>query len=181
MLFIVRHAESIENATKRSGFYAEPRPWTGPAAHTLSRDVVGLTPRGFLQCLWLRKTLRDLTGPDLAVRASQYRRARDTAALALPGLPCEVTALLDEQHYGAATYMTKQELYATYPEGTADRQTRKHLWTPPVPAVSPWPSASCNGPRRSLAACTPRRQRMSWRSRTTPRSLRCAPSWSAGR
>lgn len=131
MLFLVRHAESIENATKYTGFYDNPRPWTGPAAHALSRDVVGLTPRGFLQCLWLRRTLRDLTGPDPAVRASQYRRARDTAALAMPGLPHEVTALLNEQHYGAATYMTKQELYATYPQGRADRQTRKHLWTPP--------------------------------------------------
>ncbi|GAA2509402.1 hypothetical protein GCM10010406_52300 [Streptomyces thermolineatus] len=131
MLFLVRHAESVENATKHTGFYENPRPWTGPAAHALSRDVVGLTPRGFLQCLWLRQTLRDLTGPDPVVRTSQYRRARDTAALALPGLPYEVTALLNEQHYGAATYMTKQELYVTYPEGAEDRQSRKHLWTPP--------------------------------------------------
>ncbi|MFJ4007722.1 histidine phosphatase family protein [Streptomyces sp. NPDC090023] len=131
MLFLVRHAESVENATKYTGFYASPRPWTGPAAHALSRDIVGLTPRGFLQCLWLRKTLQNLTGPDPAIRTSQYRRALDTAALALPGLPSEVTALLNEQHYGEATYMTKQELYATHPEGAEDRQTRKHLWTPP--------------------------------------------------
>ncbi|MCX4902372.1 histidine phosphatase family protein [Streptomyces sp. NBC_00892] len=131
MLFLVRHAESIENATKYTGFYANPRPWTGPAAHALSRDVVGLTPRGFLQCLWLGKTLLELTGPDPLIHTSQYRRARDTAVLALPARPYEVTALLNEQHYGAATYMTKEELYATYPEGTQDRQTRKHLWTPP--------------------------------------------------
>lgn len=131
MLFLVRHAESVENATKYTGFCGNPRPWTGPAAHALFRDVVGLTPRGFLQCLWLRQTLRDLTGPDPAIRTSQYRRALDTAELALPGLPYEVTALLNEQHYGAATYMTKRELYATYPEGAEDRQTRKHLWTPP--------------------------------------------------
>ncbi|MGW4438024.1 histidine phosphatase family protein [Streptomyces sp. NPDC004596] len=133
MLFLVRHAESIEDATKHTGFYDNPRPWTGPAAHALSRDVVGLTPRGFLQCLWLRQTLRDLSGPAPAIRTSQYRRALDTAALSLPGLPHEVTALLNEQHYGAATYMTKQELYATYPEGAEYRQTRKHLWTPPGP------------------------------------------------
>ncbi|WP_326743401.1 histidine phosphatase family protein [Streptomyces sp. NBC_01768] len=131
MLFLVRHAESIENATKYTGFYENPRPWTGPAAHALSRDVVGLTPRGFLQCQWLGQTLRDLTGPDLVIRTSQYRRARDTAVLALPGLPYEVTPLLNEQHYGTATYMTKEELYATYPERAEDRQTRKHLWTPP--------------------------------------------------
>lgn len=131
MLFLVRHAESIENATKYAGFYEDPRPWTGSAAHALSRDVVGLTPRGFAQCLWLRQTLRDLTGPDPVVRTSQYRRALDTAVLALPGVPFEVTRLLNEQHYGAATYMTKHELYATYPEGAQDRQTRKHLWTPP--------------------------------------------------
>lgn len=130
MLFLVRHAESVENATKHYGFYENPRPWTGPAAHALSRDVIGLTPKGFLQCQWLRDTLRDLIGPDPAIRTSQYRRARDTATLALPGLPYEVTALLNEQHYGAATYMTKPELYATYPDGAEDRQTRKHLWTP---------------------------------------------------
>ncbi|WP_329295546.1 histidine phosphatase family protein [Streptomyces sp. NBC_01455] len=131
MLFLVRHAESIENATKHTGFYEDPRLWTGPAAHALSRDVIGLTPRGFLQCLWLRETLRELTGPEPVIYTSQYRRALDTATLALPGLPVEVTALLNEQHYGAATYMTKRELYATYPEGAEDRQTRKHLWTPP--------------------------------------------------
>lgn len=181
MLFLVRHAESIENATKYTGFYENPRPWTGPAAHALSRSVIGLTPRGFLQCLWLRQTLRDLTGPAPAIRTSQYRRALDTAALALPGLPYEVTALLNEQHYGAATYMTKQELYATYPEGIQDRQTRKHLWTPPVPAESPSPAAFCGGPRHSSTGCPPLPRRMSWRSRTTPRSSRCGRSWSAGR
>ncbi|WP_331720003.1 histidine phosphatase family protein [Streptomyces sp. NBC_00147] len=148
MLFLVRHAESIENATKYTGFYENPRPWTGPAAHALSRSVIGLTPRGFLQCLWLRQTLRDLTGPAPAIRTSQYRRALDTAALALPGLPYEVTALLNEQHYGAATYMTKQELYATYPEGIQDRQTRKHLWTPPGAGGE---SLACGVLRRATA------------------------------
>ncbi|MFI8007934.1 histidine phosphatase family protein [Streptomyces sp. NPDC086010] len=148
MLFIVRHAESIENATKYTGFYDNPRPWTGPAAHALSRDIVGLTPRGFLQCLWLRQTLRDLTGPDPAIRTSQYRRTLDTAALALPGRPYEVTALLNEQHYGAATYMTKDELFATYPEGAEDRQTRKHLWTPPGTGGE---SLACGVLRRATA------------------------------
>ncbi|WP_381805595.1 histidine phosphatase family protein [Streptomyces niveus] len=148
MLFLVRHAESVENATKYTGFYVNPRPWTGSAAHALSRDVVGLTPCGFLQCLWLRQMLRDLTGPHPAVCASQYRRAVDTAALALPGLPLEVTALLNEQHYGAATYMTKQELFATYPEGAEDRQTRKHLWTPPG---SGGESLACGVMRRATA------------------------------
>lgn len=90
-----------------------------------------------------------------------------------------MTALLNEQHYGAATYMTKQELYATYPEGTQDRQTRKHLWTPPAPTESPSPAASYGAPRRSSTACTPRPRRMSWRSHTTPRSSRSARSWSS--
>lgn len=27
--------------------------------------------------------------------------------------------------------MTKQELFATYPEGAVDRRERKHLWLPP--------------------------------------------------
>ncbi|MYV43011.1 hypothetical protein GT030_30140 [Streptomyces sp. SID1328] len=31
----------------------------------------------------------------------------------------------------ASSSACKQELYATYPEGAQDRQTRKHLWTPP--------------------------------------------------
>ncbi|PBC87080.1 MULTISPECIES: histidine phosphatase family protein [unclassified Streptomyces] len=129
-LAVIRHAESTENATKPN-FYLDPRPWTATAAHALSRDLVGLTPRGFEQCLWLRRTLPDLLGPDPVVRTSQYRRSQDTAALALPGLPSEATAVLNEQHYGDATYMTKRELFATYPEGVDDRRLRKHLWVPP--------------------------------------------------
>jgi broad specificity phosphatase PhoE len=131
LLTVVRHAESIENATKHTSFYQEPRPWTGPAAHALSRDLVGLTPRGYRQCQWLRTALQNVAGHDPYVYCSQYRRALDTVELALPGRTAEVTALLNEQHYGDATYMTKQELFATWPECEADRQTQKHLWTPP--------------------------------------------------
>lgn len=130
-LAVIRHAESTENAAKHTTFYRDPRPWSGTAAHALSQDIVGLTPRGAEQCLWLRRTLPEMIGPTPAVRTSQYRRARDTAELALPGMPCEVTAALNEQHYGDATYMTKRQLSATYPEGAADRRLRKHLWVPP--------------------------------------------------
>lgn len=135
-LVLVRHAESTENATKYTGFYQDPRPWSGPAAHALSRDIVGLTPRGFQQAVWLAATLPDLVGPAPSVFTSQYRRAIDTAAIAFPelneGWP-QVTPLLNEQHYSEATYMTKRELFATYPDGADDRRTRKHLWTPPGP------------------------------------------------
>ncbi|MFG2767792.1 histidine phosphatase family protein [Streptomyces rubiginosohelvolus] len=131
LLAVVRHAESIENATKHTRFYQDPRPWNTPAAHALSRDLVGLTPRGFRQCQWLRTALDNLVGGDPYVYASPYRRALDTVELALPGQPVDVTELLCEQHYGDATYMTKAELFATWPQCEADRQTRKHLWTPP--------------------------------------------------
>lgn len=130
-LVLVRHAESTENATKNSGFYQNPRPWTGSAAHALSRDLVGLTPRGFRQCQWLRRVLPDFLDPDPHVFSSEYRRARDTAELALPGRPSDVTALLNEQHYADATYMTFEELFTLYPDTQDDRQHRKHLWTPP--------------------------------------------------
>ena len=129
-LAVIRHAESTENARKTT-LYRDPRPWAGTAAHALSRDLVGLTPRGFEQCLWLRRTLPELVGNDPVVRTSEYRRAQDTATLALPGLPSEATTALNEQHYGDATYMTKRELFATYPEGAEDRRLRKHLWVPP--------------------------------------------------
>ncbi|SBV00375.1 Broad specificity phosphatase PhoE [Streptomyces sp. Ncost-T6T-1] len=131
LLTVVRHAESIENATKHTSFYQDPRPWDSQAAHALSRDLVGLTPRGYRQCLWLRTVLDDLVGRDPYVFSSQYRRALDTAELALPGQAADVTALLNEQHYGDATYMTKRELFANWPECEVDRQTRKHLWRPP--------------------------------------------------
>ncbi|EGE42986.1 hypothetical protein GTY83_18120 [Streptomyces sp. SID4928] len=131
LLTVVRHAESIENATKHTSFYQDPRPWDSRAAHALSRDLVGLTPRGYRQCLWLRAALVGLVGRDPYVFSSQYRRALDTSELALPGQRADVTALLNEQHYGDATYMTKRELFATWPACEADRQTRKHLWTPP--------------------------------------------------
>ncbi|MFD4340188.1 histidine phosphatase family protein [Streptomyces anulatus] len=132
LLAVVRHAESIENATKHTSFYQHPRPWDSRAAHALSRDLVGLTPRGYRQCLWLRSALVGLVGREQPyVFSSRYRRALDTLELALPGQSAVVTALLDEQHYGDATYMTKRELFATWPECEVDRQTRKHLWTPP--------------------------------------------------
>ncbi|MFI2080278.1 histidine phosphatase family protein [Streptomyces rubiginosohelvolus] len=130
LLTVVRHAESIENATKHTSFYQDPRPWDSRAAHALSRDLVGLTPRGYRQCLWLRTALDDLVGRDPYVYSSRYRRALDTTELALPGQSAVVTGLLNEQHYGDATYMTKRELFATWPECEVDRQTRKHLWTP---------------------------------------------------
>ncbi|MFJ8560591.1 histidine phosphatase family protein [Streptomyces microflavus] len=131
LLAVVRHAESTENATKHSGFYQDPRPWTGPAAHALSREFVGLTPRGCRQCQWLRAAIEELVGRDPYVYSSPYRRALDTAELALPGRGADVTELLCEQHYGDATYMTKRQLYAIHPDTERDRQTRKHLWTPP--------------------------------------------------
>lgn len=134
VLVVVRHAESIENADKYNGFYQVRRPYSGRAAHEISRNVIGLTPRGFRQAIWLGDTLADLNGPDLRVYSSTYRRAIDTAAVAFPRLPDgwpRQTALLDEQHYGDATYMTKEELFATYPDGAEDRKMRKHLWVPP--------------------------------------------------
>ncbi|MFD3956172.1 MULTISPECIES: histidine phosphatase family protein [Streptomyces] len=131
LLTVVRHAESIENATKYTGFYQDPRPWTGPAAHALSRELVGLTPRGFRQCQWLRAALEGFVGRAPYVYSSPYRRARDTAELALPGLDIDITELLCEQHYGDATYMTRRQLFALYPGTELDRRSRKHLWTPP--------------------------------------------------
>ncbi|MFF0486819.1 histidine phosphatase family protein [Streptomyces sp. NPDC004435] len=131
ILAVVRHAESVENADKYKGFYQDPRPWAGAAAHALSRDVIGLTARGFRQTAWLNETLPTVVGERPHVFVSQYRRARDTAELALPGIQAEVTGLLNEQHYGDATYMTMRELFDTFPEGADDRRSRKHLWTPP--------------------------------------------------
>jgi broad specificity phosphatase PhoE len=134
LLVVVRHAESVENADKYNGFYQDRRPYSGQAAHQLSRTVVGLTPRGFRQAGWLGAALADLLGEDCGVYTSTYRRAIDTAAVAFPRLPDgwpKRTPLLDEQHYGDATYMTKAELFATFPEGADDRRSRKHLWVPP--------------------------------------------------
>lgn len=134
VLAVVRHAESVENADKRNGFYSDRRPYSGKVAHNISRNVVGLTPAGFRQSLWLAEALGDITGTQTRVHTSTYRRSIDTAAIAFASLPGDQigkTSLLDEQHYGDATYMTKQELFATYPEGAEDRRERKHLWLPP--------------------------------------------------
>lgn len=133
-LLIIRHAESVENATKYSGFYVDPRPYDGPAAHNISRDIVGLTPRGFQQAQWLGDVLPAMSKTEPHVYTSTYRRAIDTATVALPhlldGWP-KRTALLDEQHYGDATYMAKRELFATYPDLADDRRNRKHIWIAP--------------------------------------------------
>jgi broad specificity phosphatase PhoE len=141
LLAVIRHAESIENATKYNGFYHERRPYDGATAHEISKSVVGLTPRGFRQCLWFAQELADLADPTLRVFTSTYRRAIDTAEIAFGQMSAgriQQTALLDEQHYGYATYMTKAELLATHPEGAEDRRMRKHLWTRPA-AGSRWP------------------------------------------
>lgn len=134
VLVVVRHAESVENADKHNGFYQDRRPYSGQAAHEISRNVVGLTPRGFRQAQWLAGELADLISSGRArVMTSTYRRAIDTAAVAFPDLDGRVerTGLLDEQHYGDATYMTKTELFASWPDGVEDRRLRKHLWLPP--------------------------------------------------
>ncbi|MFE5302266.1 hypothetical protein [Streptomyces sp. NPDC056632] len=36
ILAVVWHAESVENADKYKGFYQDPRPWEGAAAHAPS-------------------------------------------------------------------------------------------------------------------------------------------------
>ncbi|MFJ9946654.1 histidine phosphatase family protein [Kitasatospora sp. NPDC091207] len=127
-LLVIRHAESVENADKYNGFYQDPRPYSGAAAHAISRTIVGLTPRGFRQAQWLAEVLPQLASSDLHVYTLTYRRAIDTAAIALPTLPDgwpRQTALLDEQHYGDATYMTKRELYDSYPALAEDRRVLK--------------------------------------------------------
>jgi broad specificity phosphatase PhoE len=135
MLLIARHAESIENAAKYNGFYQDPRPYSGAFAQHLCREIVGLTPRGFRQASWLGAVLASLASQQPVLGyCSTYRRTIDTSAIALPGLPegwPVQTALLDEQNYGDATYMTKRELYAAYPETAEERRTRKHQWTAP--------------------------------------------------
>jgi broad specificity phosphatase PhoE len=133
-LLIIRHAESIENSDKYHGFYQDPRPYSGAAAHMISRDLVGLTPRGFRQAQWLGDVLPTLARHESHVYTSTYRRVIDTALIALPDLPAgwpRQTALLDEQHYGDATYMTKRELFGTYPDLAEERRQRKHIWTAP--------------------------------------------------
>ena len=149
-LLIIRHAESVENATKYHGFYQDPRPYGGAAAHWISHDLIGLTPRGFRQARWLADLLPALAGDEPHVYTSTYRRAIDTALIALPYLPDgrhQQTALLDEQHYGDATYMTKRELFATYPDQAELRRQRKHLWTAPGAGES-----LAEGVRRRAAA-----------------------------
>jgi broad specificity phosphatase PhoE len=134
VLVVLRHAESVENADKYHGFYRERRPYSGTVAHEISRNVVGLTPRGFRQSLALGASLKRLFGAAPRVYTSTYRRSIDSAFVAFPDLPDgwpRMTPMLDEQHYGDATYMTKEELFATYPEHADDRRSRKHLWVPP--------------------------------------------------
>ncbi|MFE5302470.1 phosphoglycerate mutase family protein, partial [Streptomyces sp. NPDC056632] len=69
-----------------------------------------MTARGFRQTACLNETLPQVVRERPRVFVSQYRRARDTAELALPTIQAEVTGLLNEQHYGDATYMTMWEM-----------------------------------------------------------------------
>ena len=108
-------------------------PTTG-VPRTISHGMSSVSPTRFSASAMAGGCFADLTVPGSRVYTSTYRRAIDTAAVAFAGLedgwPMR-TPLLDEQHLGDATYMTKDELFATYPAGAEDRELRKHLWVPP--------------------------------------------------
>ena len=81
-IYFVRHGESVNNITGR---------------YTGWMDV-DLTEKGREDALGARELLRHLSFGK--VYASDLKRARETAEIALPGIPYEVTPLIREIHIG---------------------------------------------------------------------------------
>lgn len=121
LLVVARHAESVRNLAKAGQvFFPDPearRGLEGEADH-----AAGLTQRGREQALDLGERLRDAFGSFDLVYHSGYRRARETAELALEvmvageaPMPVREHVFLRERDAGYTFNMTRDEAEAAFP------------------------------------------------------------------
>jgi broad specificity phosphatase PhoE len=129
-LAAIRHGESTANV---AGEYAERRCLTGLAqvpAHELAgleeleiaeRDAdVPLSPAGEAQS---RALSGWLAGQDLdLVLSSPYRRAVQTAELAVPGVPVRLDERLRDRELGVIELLTRYGIEKRYPQEAARRE-----------------------------------------------------------
>jgi 2,3-bisphosphoglycerate-dependent phosphoglycerate mutase len=132
-LLLFRHAESSGNVA-RDAAESGGRAWIEIA----DRDMdVGLSERGIEQARavgeWLGRS--DSPTPDVII-ASPYRRAADTATVALEASALSVPMVLDERlrerEFGVLDRLTKQGILERYPEEAEARsRVGKFYYRPP--------------------------------------------------
>jgi len=88
-----------------------------PGTYLGSRSDAGLDERGRTQAVAAGVALRDRSLA--AVLCSPLRRARETAALAVPGVPARVDERLRELDFGALTGLSWAEVEARHPDAAA--------------------------------------------------------------
>jgi broad specificity phosphatase PhoE len=132
-LFLVRHGESAGNVA-RDLAESSGEEWIDIA----DRDMdVALSDRGVEQAHALGRWLAELgpRAPTVAI-ASPYRRAADTAAVAVAASHLEVPVVLDERlrerEFGILDRLTRKGIVARHP-GEADARARvgKFYYRPP--------------------------------------------------
>ncbi len=133
-LVLVRHGESVGNLADRRA-----RERRAPRLELATRDAdVPLSPAGEHQAVAVGQHLRELKAQDrpTLVLASPYRRAADTAARALAGVPCAPAPRYDERlrerDLGIFDGLTGSGITAEFPQEAARRaRMGKFYYRPP--------------------------------------------------
>ena len=136
-LWLVRHAESAGNVANDAALAAGL-----PELDLAHRDMdVPLSPRGEVQARDLGRFLADLPRPPAVVLSSPYRRAVDTARLALDAAGLRTRVRLDERlrerEFGILDRLTKVGIEARHPEQAAARAFLGKLYHRP-PGGESW-------------------------------------------
>jgi len=148
-LWLVRHAESAGNVADAAAL-ADGRLELDLA----TRDMdVPLSPRGELQAAALGSWWASLDPPPDAVWCSPYRRALDTARIAMAANEARPPVICDERlrerEFGVLDRLTKAGIEARFPEQAAARAFLGKFWHRP-PGGESWADVSA----RARSVCT---------------------------
>jgi probable phosphoglycerate mutase len=136
-LWLIRHAESAGNVANDAALAAGR-----PELDLATRDMdVPLSPLGELQAAALGTFFRDLPEARAVVLCSPYRRAVDTARLAMEAAgtaaPVRLDERLREREFGILDRLTKVGIEARHPEQAAARAFLGKLYHRP-PGGESW-------------------------------------------
>jgi 2,3-bisphosphoglycerate-dependent phosphoglycerate mutase len=136
-LWLIRHAESAGNVANDAALAAGL-----PELDLAARDMdVPLSPLGEVQARALGAFFEQLERPPAAVVCSPYRRAVDTAALAMDAAGLDVPVRLDERlrerEFGILDRLTKVGIERRHPDQAAARAFLGKLYHRP-PGGESW-------------------------------------------
>ena len=136
-LWLIRHAESAGHVAHDAALAAGL-----PELDLAARDMdVPLSPLGEVQAKALGAVLADLEHPPTAVVCSPYRRAVDTAALAMEAAdvhpPVRLDERLREREFGILDRLTKVGIEERHPDQAAARAFLGKLYHRP-PGGESW-------------------------------------------